>query len=330
MKKIFVVVMILSIALFLVSCDKNNEIAQSYANKYAKTVRSYKIDNEYYQPTEDDILELIKSENLDESNINELKVVKIEDGKIYISVNGRVASAPYQTLSEFNKEKEEINKLSERGPIIKGFFLGMPKDSVVSVINYTFPENDAQKYKFSDFKDVTSKYGTPSGYFDFVFKRDKSAGVKNWIYYVDKEVDELLMFAGGYSYFLFDTNSNLYGFQLGKDDVKLLFNSGDMSLQKFSQHFVDYYSFITNLKPNDAVINNEIKMNPYMSCRIYGSQHGYKFESDFGWELQIFYTENIDYYFGGMKERIYDYAGSEAVSIRLMKTKSIEEAVFGD
>jgi len=337
--KYFFIILIGSTIFFFIGCDKNQRIAQSYADKYAMLIKDYKIVDEFYQPTKEDIFELIKKENPKDINIENLHV-KVESGQIFISVNGKEASSMYQTEIEFTKEKEKYRTLLNIGPVIKGFYLGMTKDSVVTLVNKSFPENEINKYKFSSF-------GAPEksneSLFQFAFKDFMENNVGNWMFYNGNhgesifllflesiDLDLIYMVAGAYSYFLFDNENKLIAFQLGKNDIKHLFQSGDMSLKDFSQNFVNSYKFINSLEPFSKYFDDKFQATAFLvtgMVPIYGTQNGYTFHSDYGWNLSIFFTSYIK--FDGV-EHAYDSHNSEAVAIRLIKNMSSKKAVFGD
>ncbi len=290
-QKVSVLVLLLIAILFVVGCDKSQQLADKYSKQLADKIITIKAQKEFYQPTKDFALEFLKT-NEDGTPIEQINIVQIGEGTISISVNGKVGSATYQTPAEYQLEKEKISI----GPVIKKFCLGMSSENVMSVIKETFPQNEINNYvKTEDLIYFSSGRG------DFL----------------GQMVDMISKFVHEKSYFIFK-DDKLTEMCINASDINHLFNSGDMSLEKFAQNFIDSYSFITELKPYKK---EETDTDGVTKCMFIG----YNYESDYGWELKIldtpvYYTESS----------IYGASKNIAGSIVLTKKQTSAELKFGD
>lgn len=329
---LFLLVFFLSV-IFLSSCSKDQKIADKYSHIITDRIKQIKLNDEFFQPDKEIVLEFLK-DNEDKIPIENISV-RIDEGTIIVEVNGKIGKAIYQTTEEYKSEKRKYAQVLKIGPVVKGFYLGMKKDDVINLVQKSFPTDAINKYKFKDF---LVKKNKDSDLFNFVFSKYNSEPrvCTNWLQFesgqeefgfiftllTSADRDLVSAFVGEHSFFLFDKDNELIDFQIGKNDVKHLFNSGEMSLNQFTQNFVNNYRFIKNMKPFYYPFTDVL----YLIAAVSGSQNGYMFESDYGWEIKIFYTDNFIF----DQNRVYDSKGSEAVAIRLTKKKSVSETKFGD
>lgn len=289
---------LIAIALLaLTGCDQNQEYANKYSQFIASKITEKKTVNEFYQPSNEDILQILKN-NEDKIPIENFNLLQSSEGIISLSVKGKTGQAQYQTPEEYKLEVAKKTKIISKGPIIKKFSLGMSPDSVLTIIRNTYPETSKNAYKK----------------FDLLIAK--------------KEIKEDLQFAVALdeSFFLFDENYKLIKFQIGKSEIDYLFNSESMSIDKFSQLFVNSYKFIEKLSPWSDIKNHYVGLG---SITIV--EKGYYYDSDYGWELKLLDCPQIiglSEVMGIPMPKVTHQ--NTCTTILLTKKKSVKEVKFGD